>query len=95
MKFFEVITQALGEGGQIRFGAFASLLCLMFCLGWDTALVWFAMRHFDYAHMALGDVLPSALTLAAQATFCATFYGINKIKSGYDETVNRPDNGQK
>lgn len=95
MTIFEVVTESLGEGGKIRFGALASLLCLVFCLGWDTAYVWFAMKHLDFSHMALVDVLPSAIALTAQAGFCATFYGINKIKSGYDSSVKIPDNGQK
>ena len=78
MKASEFVTKCLSESGEISFGRTASAVALAFCLGWDTSFVVFAMRHINFAHMGIHDVLPSAGALSAQAAFCLTFYGTNK-----------------
>lgn len=83
-KIYEFIHATLSPTGDISFGRAASGASLTFCLGWDTAFVWFAMKHLDFAHMTIHDVLPSPGALAAQAAFCAAFYTINKVKAASD-----------
>lgn len=96
MKLTELVTKALGDNSEISFGRAASGLTLCFCLGWDSAFVWFAMRHLDFGHMTVHDVLPSASALIAQAGFCTIFYGVNKAKSAWDSSQGvSPENGQK
>lgn len=94
MKFSELVISALGDSSIVSFGRVASAVSLIFCLGWDSCYVWFAMRHMDFTRMTISDVLPPAGALLAQAGFCTTFYGINKLKAGFDARSS-PENGQK
>lgn len=96
MKFSEFCVGFLSESSAVSFGRVASFLSLAFCLGFDTAYVWFAMTHLDWTHMTIGDVLPSGTALLAQAAFCSSFYGLTKAKSSLDNAINnRPENGPK
>ena len=90
MSISDFVTKCLSSSGDISFGRTASALTLMFCLGWDSAFVWFSMKHLDLAHMTIHDVLPSAGALIAQAGFCTIFYGVNKASALKDN----PQNGQ-
>lgn len=87
MKISEFIQKALSESGDISFGRLASGVCLASVLTWDSAYVAFCMRHFT--QLKVEDLLPSSTNLAAQAMFCATFYGINKFKSTVDNAVSK------
>lgn len=93
MKVPEVIIKALGDTGEISFGRFASFITLIFCLGWDSSFICFSMRHLDFTHMSIGDILPSGTALLAQAGFCTVFFGLTKAKDVL--TQNNPENGQK
>ena len=103
------LVNCFSSSGDISFGRVASGLTLVFCLGWDSAFVCFAMRHLDFSHMTVHDVLPSAAALMAQGAFCSLFYGINKASglastppgdkdqnqtAARQEHLDRPDNGQ-
>lgn len=94
MKPSEFIQKCLSSSGEVSFGRTASLLSLVFCLGWDTAFVWFAMRHLNFERMSIHDVLPSATALAAQGVFCTLFYGINKTKGMLDNRAAKPEDKQ-
>ena len=69
----------LGDGDNPSFGRFASLLSLVFCLGWDTGYIVFVMMHFQAFHFAPGDLLAYGGILLAQGAFCSLFYGFNKV----------------
>lgn len=94
MNPYQVFVKSLGQGSGISFGRLASAVTLMFCLGWDSAYVWFAMRHMDSIHITIKDVLPSYGALVSQIGFCTIFYGVNKLKASMDGKTS-PENGQK
>ena len=103
------LVNCFSSSGDISFGRVASGLTLVFVLGWDSAFVCFAMRHLDFSHMTVHDVLPSAAALMAQGAFCSLFYGINKATGlsvpaadknqnqtdAHQDHLDRPDNGQR
>lgn len=77
-KFFAAV---LSGSDEQSFGRFASLLTLVFCLGWDTAYLVFVMRHFKEFHFTPGDLLAFGGVLMAEGGFCSLFYGVNKVAS--------------
>ena len=108
MSIPSFVVNCFSSSGDISFGRVASGVTLIFCLGWDSAFVFYAMRHLDFSHMSIHDILPSAAALIAQGGFCSLFYGINKTTgmsvpppADKDQERNqdqnrdhRPDNGQ-
>lgn len=82
------ITKCFSESGEVSFGRTASFLCLVFCLGWDSASLFFVFQHWKDLHVQVGDLWVPAATLAGQGAFCLGFYTVNKVKSGYDSKVN-------
>jgi hypothetical protein len=76
MQWFAVM---LSSGDGASFGRFASLLSLVFCLGWDTAYIVFVMAHFAAFKFTAGDLLAYSGALMAQGAFCTLFYGVNKL----------------
>jgi hypothetical protein len=80
MKFRAWIENVMSNADQASFGRFASFICLIFCLGWDTAIVVFSMMHYQQMHIAVRDLYPDALMLAGQTAFCSAWYGINKLR---------------
>lgn len=79
MNIPNFIQKCLSDSGEISFGRTAAAVTLVFCLGWDTAYVWFAMKHLNFAVMSIHDVLPAAGTLLAQGGFATLFYGSTKV----------------
>lgn len=75
-KFF---TDTLSSGNEQSFGRFASLLTLLFCLGWDTSYIVFVMAHYKEFHFVASDLLAYSGALMAQGTFCCLFYGVNRV----------------
>ena len=69
----------LSSSDEQSFGRFASLLALLFCLGWDTSYIYFVMIHFKEFHFVVGDLLSYGGILMVQGGFCSIFYGVNKV----------------
>ena len=91
MSFF---SDVLSSSSAASFGRFASLVCIAFCMGWDTASLWFVMAHWSALHLQVTDLWVPAATLMGQGTFCLMFYGTNKLAASVDKNA-CPDNGQK
>ena len=68
----------LSSSEESSFGRFASLLCLVACISWDTAIVAFIMLHYAQLKVTAADLDPAAGVLMGQSAFCITFYGVNK-----------------
>lgn len=68
------LAKTLDSSESQSFGRFASLLTLVFCLGWDTAYVCFITHYFSQFHFTATDILPAAGILMAQGAFCSLFY---------------------
>lgn len=78
-KIASYFAKMMSDSPEASFGRFASLLCLLFCLGWDTAFIAFVMIHFREFHFVVGDLLAYGGVLMAQIAFCTMFYGVNKL----------------
>lgn len=78
-KIGKYVASMLSASDEASFGRFASLLALVFCLGWDTAYLIFVMRHFQQFHFAPSDLLAFGGVLMVEGGFCTLFYGVNKL----------------
>jgi hypothetical protein len=87
------LRDVFSDSPAASFGRFASFICLAFCMGWDTAAVWFLFSHWSVLHPQIGDIWVPAATLMGQGTFCLLFYGTNKLKASLDGPPS-PDNGK-
>lgn len=82
------IRDLLSESPTASFGRFATLLCIVFVLGWDSASLFFVLRHWSELHLTISDAWVPAATLTGQGAFCLLFYGTNKLAA----TI--PNNGK-
>jgi len=90
MSFFRDV---LSSSSNASFGRFASLICIVFCMGWDTASLWFLLAHWSVLHPQISDLWVPAAILMGQGTFCLMPYGTNKLAASVDKSTS-PDNGK-